>query len=244
MFVSVCMACYNGENYIKEQITSILIQLGENGELIISDDFSQDRTSEIVKSFNDDRIILLENKTRLGLIKNFEKALQVSKGDYIFLSDHDDIWLDNKVEVFLEYLKLYDVVQADAAVVNSKLEVLYPSYFELMGSDTGLIKNIWKNNYIGCNMAFNRRVLEIALPFPKDIPMHDMWIGITGEFLFKTFFIPDKLLLYRRHNSNASQTGFKSPFTFKQKIKFRMNVIKYFPLLIKRKFVWNGKTNS
>jgi hypothetical protein len=105
-----------------------------------------------------------------------------------------------------------------------------------VGSNTGLIKNIWKNNYVGCNMAFTRKVLQIALPFPKHIPMHDLWLGIVGEFLFKTYFIPDKLLLYRRHDSNASQTGSKSPFTLKQKIKFRLNVIKYLPLLVKRKF--------
>lgn len=236
MTVSVCMATYNGEAYIEQQLHSILKQIRVDDEIIISDDFSKDRTCEVIKSFEDERITLLENKTQSGVIRNFEKALQLSKGDYIFLSDQDDVWLDNKVKVFLQYLKKYDVVQSDAAVVNSKLEVLYPSYFDLTGSDTGLIKNLWKNNYIGCNMAFRRKVLDIALPFPKDIPMHDMWIGITGEFLFKTYFIGDKLLLYRRHNSTASQTGFKSPFTLEQKIKFRINVIKYFPLLVKRNF--------
>jgi hypothetical protein len=170
-----------------------------------------------------------------GVIKNFEKALQQSKGEYIFLSDQDDVWIKNKVKIFLQYLKKFDVVQSDAVVVNSKLEELYPGYFDLTQAKTGLLKNVLKNSYIGCNMAFSRRVLDMALPFPKDIPMHDMWIGITGEFFFKTFFIKEKLLLYRRHTSNFSQTGFKSPFTFQQKIKFRINVIKYFPLLLKRK---------
>jgi hypothetical protein len=75
-----------------------------------------------------------------------------------------------------------------------------------------------------------------SLTISQTHPMHDLWLGIVGEFLFKTYFIPDKLLLYRRHDSNASQTGFKSPFTPKQKIKFRLNVIRYLPLLVKRKF--------
>ncbi len=235
MSVSICMATFNGESYIKTQVESILKQIDSHDEVIISDDFSKDRTCEIIKSFNDDRIILLENKVQSGVIKNFEKALQQSKGEYIFLSDQDDVWIKNKVKIFLQYLKKFDVVQSDAVVVNSKLEELYPGYFDLTQAKTGLLRNVLKNSYIGCNMAFSRRVLDMALPFPKDIPMHDMWIGITGEFFFKTFFIKEKLLLYRRHTSNFSQTGFKSPFTFQQKIKFRINVIKYFPLLLKRK---------
>jgi glycosyltransferase involved in cell wall biosynthesis len=236
MMVSVCMASYNGEKYIKDQVTSILEQLGKDDELIISDDSSIDRTCEIIKSFNDDRIRLLENKSQLGVVKNFELALEVSKGDYIFLSDQDDVWCPKKVETFLQYIETHAIVQSDAVIVDSALATLHPSYLGLTNSKTGLLNNLIKNSYIGCNMAFRREVLKIALPFPSHIPMHDLWIGLIGELFFSTCFISRPLVLYRRHSSNASQTGSKSPFSLTAKIKFRLNVIRYLPLLIKRRY--------
>lgn len=239
MSVSVCMATYNGEAYITEQLASILNQLKYDDEIIISDDCSNDQTRVIIKSFKDDRITLIENKHQCGVIRNFEKALQASRGDYIFLCDQDDVWMENKVEVFLQYLQKYDLVQSDAVIVDSNLRTLHSSFFKLMGSKKGLLRNIFKNNYIGCNMAFKRKVLVTALPFPVHIPMHDLWLGIVGELFFKTFYIPQQLLYYRRHNTNVSQTGAKSPFSFRQQVNFRINIIRYFPMLFKKKFLYN-----
>lgn len=90
--ISVCMACYNGQKYIRQQIDSILSQLKENDELIISDDGSKDLTCEIVLSYHDPRIKLLHNTKEHGFIGNFENALRCAKGDIIFLSDQDDVW--------------------------------------------------------------------------------------------------------------------------------------------------------
>ena len=107
--ISVCMATYNGERYIKRQIDSILYQLGEDDELIISDDGSTDRTLEIIKKYNDSRIKIYEHikKAELSKVKklrnfyyatsNFENALIHSRGEYIFLADQDDIWESEKV---------------------------------------------------------------------------------------------------------------------------------------------------
>ncbi len=236
MSVSVCMATYNGELFIREQISSILSQLGSRDELIISDDLSNDSTTNIIKSFRDDRILLLENLNHLGVVKNFERALMTAKGDYIFLSDQDDIWLPGKVETFMKYLQQSAVVQSDAYIVNSTLERSGSSYFEVANAKTGLIRNLFKNQYMGCNMALDRKVLKIALPFPDKIPMHDLWLGFVSELFFNTRFINEKLLLYRRHSSNFSQTATVSLFSLFQKFAFRFNVIRYLPLLIKRRY--------
>lgn len=234
--ISVVIASYNGEKYIEQQISSILKQLGPEDELIISDDNSKDNTIGIVNNIGDARIKVIQNRKSLGLIKNFQVGLKLVEGDYIFLSDQDDIWQENKVKIFLEYLKDYDVVQSDAVIVDSNLKVLYPSLYALKGSRRGLIRNLWKNNYVGCNMAFKRKVLEVVLPFPTNIPMHDIWIGFVTELFFSSFFIPEKLLLYRRHFDNFTQTGAKSPYDLKQKIKFRFNTIRYTPNILFRYF--------
>jgi len=224
--ISVCMATFNGEKYLKEQIKSILIQLEINDEIIISDDGSTDCTIEIIKSFNDPRIKLYQNSFK-NLISNFEFTLNNASGDYIFLSDQDDIWLPNKVELCMKSLISADLVMTNCKLVDSNLEIIHHSFFKLKKSKKGLINNLIKNSYLGCCMAFKKELLIKVLPFPKKIPMHDLWISFVAECFFKTKFIEEPLVLYRRHGSNLSVTGEKSPFSLFQKICFRFNIIRY-----------------
>ena len=94
---SVCMATYNGQKYLREQIESILCQLSANDELVISDDHSTDSTVDIIRSYGDSRIKMYANELTKGVTHNFENALNKSKGDIIFLADQDDVWLPNKI---------------------------------------------------------------------------------------------------------------------------------------------------
>ncbi len=229
--ISVCMATYNGEKYIKEQLDSILSQIGENDEVIISDDSSTDNTVEIIKAFSDNRIKIFENQKFKSPIFNFENALNNATGDIIVLSDQDDIWKANKIETIKKYMHNYDLVLSDADIIDEKGNILHKSFYKLNGSKNGFIKNIVKNSYLGCTMAFNKKILDKSLPFPKDLPMHDWWIGLIGEMYGKTYFIEDKLINYRRHGNNASPTGEKSKYSFFQKVIFRLIMIKN---LIKR----------
>ncbi len=224
--ISVCIATYNGEKYIKEQLDSILYQLDRTDEIIISDDSSTDKTIEIIKSFNDNRIILYENQKFKSPIFNFENTLYHAQGDYVFLADQDDIWMPKKVETIKKFLKNYDLVLSDANIIYSKETTIYDSFYIINGSKNGFINNIIKNSYLGCTMAFNRKILEKSLPFPKDIPMHDWWIGLIAEIYGKTYFINEKLISYRRHSNNVSPTGEKSHYSFSQKILFRVIMIK------------------
>ncbi|MEK5777350.1 glycosyltransferase, partial [Acinetobacter nosocomialis] len=100
--ISVCLATYNGEKYIVEQLTSILSQLSPTDEVIISDDHSTDETLLLIKSLNDPRIKIITNELGKGYTKNFENAINHSSGDYIFLSDQDDVWVENKVELMMK----------------------------------------------------------------------------------------------------------------------------------------------
>lgn len=220
--VSVCMATYNGEAYIYDQLRSIL-KSDKITEIIISDDGSTDKTKLIIESFNDKRIKIIEGPKK-GLIQNFENAIKNSSGEVIFLSDQDDIWLDLKVDSTLEKLHDYDLVCSDCFVTNEKLEITNQSFFELNKSRKGIIKNIIKNSYLGCCLAFKRELIKDILPFPKKIGMHDWWIGLVAELKYSTFFLDEKLIYFRRHSNTNSITARKSNFSIAKKIKWRLYI--------------------
>lgn len=224
--ISVCMATYDGERFIKEQIESILSQLSENDELIISDDGSTDDTLNIIKNFKDKRITLLENNTFHSPIYNFENALKHASGDYIFLSDQDDVWLPNKVSVCMEYLKTCDLLIHDAEIINGDGDVISSSFFKINHTRKGRFYNLLKNGYHGCCMVFNSTVLKRCLPFPQKIPMHDSWIGNIATFnSLRVKFVPEILIKYRRHESNASISGERSKRPILQKLKERLLIL-------------------
>lgn len=224
--LSVCIAACNGEKFISEQISSILEQLSEDDEIIISDDGSTDNTVEIVEKYHDDRIIILKDNNFKSPVRNFEKALKQAKGEFVFLADQDDIWEKDKLNIIMGYLAGYDVVVSDCRVIDEKDNVIYDSFFHIRNSGKGIFKNLVRNSYIGCCMAFNRKILEISLPFPKNIPMHDLWIGIIGELFGKCYFCDEKLVRYRRHKNNITNTGGKSNYGLLTKISFRLSILK------------------
>lgn len=222
--ISVAMATYNGEKYIKEQIESILACLGNEDELIISDDESTDSTLDIIKSFNDKRIHLI-NGPKKGIKQNFANAIENTSGEYIFLADQDDIWNENKVK---DVVKCFEkekctLVVHDAEIVDEKLNVIKDSYYKYRNSGKGIIKNIYKNTYIGCCMAFSKEIKKYILPIPNDIEMHDQWIGVLNDKYGKTYFLEEKLIKYRRHSLNNSQM---SHYGIAKMIKNRLKFIK------------------
>jgi glycosyltransferase involved in cell wall biosynthesis len=217
------MTTFNGAAYIKQQIESVLNQLKDNDELIIFDDVSTDDTVEIIHDYlRDKRIIFKKNSDRIGVIRNFEQALTIATGDYIFLCDQDDVWLENKVPRMIASLDDHILAVSDCKVVDANLTEIHHSFFALRKSGLGIIKNIYKNSYLGCCMAFRNELLPDILPIPKNVPMHDMWIGLIAETIGSTCFIPEALLLYRRHGKNASPAAEISAFNVCQKIRLRL----------------------
>lgn len=207
--ISVAMISYQGAKYIEEQLDSILVTLGAEDEVVISDDGSMDGTREIISRYMEqDKRIRLINGPRNGVKANVENALRACEGAYIFLADQDDIWMREKVEVVMRAFEEQKatVVVHDAIVTDGACqEVILDSFYSLKGSGAGVIKNIWRNTYIGCCMAFKRELLEEVLPIPNYIEMHDQWIGVINDQLnHDTCFVPEKLIKYRRHGQNAS----------------------------------------
>ncbi len=223
--ISIIVATYNGEEYIREQIASILSQIGSADEIIVTDDRSTDSTLLIVKGFCDSRIKVIYSDNAKGPIGNFENGIKNSTRDVIVLADQDDIWLGGRLDTIRSAFKSsksrFLLVVLDSAVVNERLELIQPSVFRFMHSGVGLFKNIYRNTYIGCHMAFSRNLVPLILPFPKKIPMHDVWIGLVSELVGSVVFINSISMLFRRTGRNFTQPR----YSWKTRFAWRFNLM-------------------
>lgn len=231
--ISVCIASYNGAKFLREQLESIILQIGIDDEIVISDDCSTDLTRSVIQKYNDKRFKLLDGPCLHSPVANFENALKFATGDIIFLCDQDDVWELDKVKIICDYLNNYDLVVSDCTVVDENLNVILKSFYSKFPPHLGFWKNLAKNHYLGCCMAFRRELLVKALPFPKNIAMHDIWIGLCAEAFFKPIFISNKLIKYRRHGANVSNTTEKSHMNILLRISYRLYFLVH---IIKRSF--------
>lgn len=236
--ISVCIPTYNGEKYIRQQLESILSQLGENDEIIISDDSSTDNTLSVIAQFEESRIVVLKDNKFKSPVYNLENALKHARGEYIFLSDQDDVWMPQKVDEMMRLLSEKEIVMSDARLVDSELNTIAASLDSWRLYHPGFLRNLYKGRYLGCCMAFRRQALDFILPFPRRLPAHDVWIGLLGELSGQLLYTSVPLIMYRRHGENLSTASAKSNnnifymFTYRFKllyltlgrmIKYRMN---------------------
>lgn len=205
--VSVAMAAYNGESYIKEQIDSIIVQLSENDELIISYNESGDNTYYIISEYEEtDNRVRIFKCSEKGVISNFENAIANCKNEIIFLSDQDDVWYENKINYVLSCLEQYSV----GAIVHKSLlvdENLVPIENLNINKKKHLISayKILKKNYVqGCCIAFEQQYVNKILPFPRNIPMHDSWIALIISTIGDMLYIDVELQIYRQHRKNVT----------------------------------------
>jgi glycosyltransferase involved in cell wall biosynthesis len=206
--VSVVMATYNGEAYLAEQLESVLAELHPEDELIVVDDGSQDGSLEILESFNSPVIRIVRNATNVGVLATFERGLLLSSKEIIFLCDQDDIWLPGKraafVAAFQSNLRTL-VVVSDAQLIDARGNVTDPSFMATRGGFRGGISStLIRNRYLGCAMALRRELLFAAVPIPRSVPMHDMWLGALGTILGRVHYLSVPLTQYRRHGGNVS----------------------------------------
>jgi glycosyltransferase involved in cell wall biosynthesis len=229
--ISVCIPTYNGQNFIEEQIRSILIQLNPEDEIIISDDGSTDETINKLKSLSDKRIKIFYNKRKKNYEKkhylvtyNCENALRNATGNYIFIADQDDIWKRNKIEKMLSYLNVYDLVMCDCSGIDENNNILFDSFFKLKNIRKGLFNNLKRPTFHGCCIAFNQKILRLALPFPKYTISHDTWLGLIAESMGHTKLIEESLVYYRIHTNNVSGLSNSSNSLY-FKIKYRFQIL-------------------
>lgn len=204
--ISVAMAVCNGEKYLKTQLDSILPQLSEDDELIISVDLSQDKTELLVREYEekDHRIKVLLNPDP-GVDRNFENAIRACSGDYIFLSDQDDWWTPNKVERVLKCfteegacLVIHNGVHTDA-----ELNPQGKTFFETYRIGDGKLKNLIKPRYSGCCMAFTKKMKDCILPIPN-FRGYDQWVATVCEFCGHISYPVEVLIYHRLHDNNVT----------------------------------------
>lgn len=251
--ISVCMAAHVKDSmqecYITQQINSILKQLGDNDELIISDDSDSTYVYNYILGLNDERIRLLkfqpsawrarQHEAFYHASENFYNAMRVAEGRYIFFSDQDDIWHNKKVEICLQYLEKYDFISHNFGIINDEGDIVTDKFLMDYEKLNPLRKRMLliRTPYRGCCLAMKREVMESAFPFPDNTFMHDIWIGCVATLDIKGYkfkFVDDSLIMYRRHKGNVSD--FQSSNSILFKIYSRMLLYaKVFGFLIRKK---------
>lgn len=219
--VAICMATYNGEQYLSDQIESILHQTYKNWVLFIRDDASSDRTLEIIRRYTvayPDKIVQITDASVSGgsAQKNFAAVLSWVSHHYAFeffmFSDQDDVWLDNKIEISLQTLQqeaVYDqplLIHTDLKVVDKNLHVLGDSFFDYRSLDpsvTDLRHLLVQNNVTGCTMLWNKTLNDLLVFQSDAIAMHDWWIALTASAFGRIICLREPTILYRQHGGNT-----------------------------------------
>ncbi len=219
--IVILLGTYNGGRFVEEQIRSIQGQTVPNWMLFVRDDGSQDGTTEVVADVarRDERIrCVVDRHGRLGVVGNFGELMRIahSEGaDYIFFSDQDDVWVSSKIADQLTYLKGMEsqhgqktpiLVYSDLEVVSEQLERIHPSFMGYQGlnheSRDPLRVLLTQNFVTGCATAINRPLLELAIPLPTDVIMHDWWLALCAASCGRLTYLPQALVRYRQHGAN------------------------------------------
>lgn len=216
MLISIALATYNGERFIREQIDSILNQTLSDFEIIVCDDCSTDNTVGIIKDYaaKDSRIKIYTNDRNLGFKKNFERILTLCHGDLIAFCDQDDIWTPDHLQVLLESLENHLCVCANAQMIdengfpmNITMRDFIPAHILPTNNEFFYKHELYGNIVQGAACMIRRSLLEKALPIPESAKFHDWWFALTACEHGGCKYIDKTILQYRRHEANASKCG-------------------------------------
>ncbi|MDR0924966.1 MAG: glycosyltransferase family 2 protein [Hungatella sp.] len=222
--VSVLLASYNGEKYIREQLDSILSQTFSDLSIVISDDLSTDGTPSIIREYEEQypgRVRSLKNRERSGSAQNnFFRLLTSVSDEYVMLCDQDDVWLPDKAEVTLREMKRLEaawgaevplLVHGDLSVTDKTGNILHNSmaeYQKIAVHNNRFSHYLVENNITGNTVMINRAFLRFFAEIPKECVMHDWWLGLLASCFGRISYIDRPLVLYRQHGEN--QMGSKS----------------------------------
>lgn len=234
--VDIAMATYNGESFIEAQIFSIIKQNYSNWCLYISDDASSDKTVQLIKKMIeiDSRIHLVNTERQGGVIQNFNKALMSTDADYIMISDQDDLWPENRLEIMIKEMEKREdgkkniMLFSDLVLIDEKGNKIADSFYEAnrLNPFENMKKNrlLWNCTVYGCTTIVNRRLLNTSLPIPANALMHDQWLALNANRCDGLFYLSDyKTVYYRQHSNNVvggvSHGYFAKIKNFKKNIK-------------------------
>jgi glycosyltransferase involved in cell wall biosynthesis len=212
MSVSVCMAVHNGKKYLKNQLDTIITQLGQDDELVVVDDASVDGSAELIESLTDTRIKIVRLTKNIGVNKAFEIAISYATKPIIVLSDQDDVWPPGRISILLECLFHHNVTcvvgnQRTIDAQGSPFKHYFPNTLvDARRSSVLDILDIFSGQspYFGCCMAFDAKLKSILLPFPSNIDSHDLWIALCSAIVARNASTIEIVTHRRVHGSNLS----------------------------------------
>ena len=212
--ISIAMTTFNGEKYIKEQLYSILNQTIHDFELVICDDASSDNTTKIIQETanHDKRIRLYVNPQNIGFKKNFEKAINLCKGEYIALSDQDDIWKPNHLELLFNIIGNKMVACGNSLFIDEKNNILDMTlshqealdYFPDDDIERAYSLIFFRNPFQGASMLIKKEFFKKALPIPEKFKFHDSWFAILSCFYGGLNYTQEVITHYRQHSNNVT----------------------------------------
>ncbi|WP_195948404.1 glycosyltransferase family 2 protein [Paraclostridium bifermentans] len=217
--VDILMATYNGEEYIKDQLDSIINQTYKDWILYIRDDGSTDRTVDIISNYTrkyPNKIFFIKDeKNGLGAKLNFGELMKFSKNSYCMFADQDDVWLNDKISKTLDAMKKNEekycketpiLIHTDLKVVDKDLNILNNSFlkFQNINPKRNLLNHlIISNTVTGCTMMLNKALVNKVGYIPEEAKIHDWWIAIIASKLGKIYTINEATMLYRQHGNNT-----------------------------------------
>lgn len=205
--VSIALCTYNGERFLSEQIESVLHQDYSNiTEIICIDDNSTDSTWEILNYYAEKHpcFRIFQNKTNLGFIKNFEKAISLTTNEFIAISDQDDIWRTDKISKLVSGIGNSLMVYSDNEYIDEngqKTGVRFSDKRNLVDT-TSCLNFALFNAISGHTILFRKELLTLALPFPNDIH-YDWWLAFCASQHSVIPVVNEPLVGYRQHVANA-----------------------------------------
>jgi glycosyltransferase involved in cell wall biosynthesis len=204
--VAVVVATYNGATYLLQQLESIIHQTHKPSQIIIVDDASSDDTINIVQAFAaaHPEVMVVQNETRLGYIKNFEKGMLLANADYVALSDQDDIWMPHKLEKLLASIGDQMLAYSDSELIDSNGHLLHKKMSSIknqLAYHTPIMYAIgaWAPGHA---MLFKKELIDKAVPFPS-LVTHDFWLGFVATCYSTVVYVNEPLVHYRQHTQNA-----------------------------------------
>ncbi|NBH72680.1 glycosyltransferase [Clostridiaceae bacterium] len=220
--ISVVMTTYNGERYLIQQLNSIAYQTKKADEVLIFDDCSTDSTVQLIKDFiNNNKLsnwYLFTNKINLGWRKNFIQGISKAKGDIIFLSDQDDIWMKNKIErmsyIMSENEKIL-ILSCNVRMKNDenmqlKVKRAVPKYKSKKLEKVQLNGSTYRPIRPGCAYAFKKEVIpEIERLWFEGLA-HDSLIWVIGLIKESLYILNEPLVIQVRHAGNNTPTNEKT----------------------------------
>ena len=234
--VSIALCTYNGEAYLREQLDSIVDQSYPAIELIAVDDCSSDNTLKILEEYaaKYPYIQVFVNPQNLGYIRNFEKALRLCNGDFIALSDQDDIWDLRKIEKQVKAIGNHLLIYHDSEFVDQNGQSLYSKMSDIMNLYRGDRPEafLFFNCISGHSVLMKKELRDELLPFPNAY-FHDWWMGYVATNLGSIDFINESLVKYRQHQKadtnilkRKRDNTLRNPITAEMKYERKMLWIK------------------